>query len=300
MSEQAISVVVCAYNARRRIDVALRSLARQDLDEPFEVIVVASGSDGCAEYLAREHPQVRVMHSPERLWPGPARNRGVEAACGRYVAFLPDDGVAAPDWLRRRLDKHREGYAAVGGAIGNGTPRHPVGSAGYFLEYTALLACERVLAAQPIPHCLSYERELVVRLGGFPEDIPTGEDSVLNERLVRAGVAVGFEPRARLDHLNPTRLRAYLAHQYAHGRGLVRCVERHGHPSPIGPARSAGALGRALGRYPARRWLGALGRVARGRPRSLPEFILLTPLIWAGLWATAAGALAEWRAMGVR
>ena len=45
----AISVVVCAYNARERIDIALRSLAAQDLDEPWEVVVAASGTDGTAQ-----------------------------------------------------------------------------------------------------------------------------------------------------------------------------------------------------------------------------------------------------------
>ena len=33
------------------------------------------------------------------------------------IAFLPDDGVARPDWLRRRLEAHRRGLDAVGGAI---------------------------------------------------------------------------------------------------------------------------------------------------------------------------------------
>ena len=57
----AISVVVCSYRSRRRIDHALGSLHRQDLDEPWEVIVVDSGDDDAAGYVARAYPEVKVV-----------------------------------------------------------------------------------------------------------------------------------------------------------------------------------------------------------------------------------------------
>jgi hypothetical protein len=49
--------------------------------------------------------------------------------------------------------------------------------------------------------------------------------------------------------------------------------------------------------YPRRRWWGALTRIARGRPRSLPAYLLVTPLVWAGLYATAFGQWTEWHAI---
>ena len=75
MSDPAISVVVCAYQSRDRIDIALRSLAAQDLGEPYEVVVVDSGTDGCADYLEAAHPGVRVVRSGTRLHPGPTASR---------------------------------------------------------------------------------------------------------------------------------------------------------------------------------------------------------------------------------
>ena len=292
-----ISVIVCAYESRDRIDTPLRSLGRQDLGEPHEVIVVASGRDGCADYVRNAYPDVRVIHSGERLYAAQGRNRGVEAARGRYVAFIPDDCAAPDDWLRRRVEKHGEGFAAVGGAITNGTPRSPVGSAGYYLEYSDLLPSERVLERQWVPHSLSYERELVLRLGGFPEDVATGEDTVFNQRCLREGVEVGYDARIQLAHRNPTGLRRYLAHQRAHGRGLVTCADRHGLTWGLGrldvPAPVAAY--QAFARFPLGRWLTSLASVARGRPSRLPYLVALTPLTWAGLWAASAGAWQEWR-----
>jgi glycosyltransferase involved in cell wall biosynthesis len=296
--QPVLSVVICAYNSRNRIDGPLRSLRAQDVGEPYEVIVVDSGSDGNRQYVRETYPEVRIIASTRRLRPGPARNRGVAAARGRFISFLPDDGVAKPDWLRRRLAKHLEGYEAVGGSIGNGTPRSAVGSAGYFVEYASVLPCHGVLRRQAIPHCLSYERTIFSQLGGFPENTHTGEDTVFNMRCRNAGVRFAFEPHAELLHCNLTRLGPYLRHQFEHGRGHVQCMLRYGWASRLSPSTDSSPL-RALVEmcliYPAARWMRILFLVAVGRWRCVPAYLVLSPLVWAGLWAASAGAWTEWR-----
>nr|MBA2563814.1 glycosyltransferase [Gemmatimonadota bacterium] len=292
-----ISVIVCSYRSRHRIDHALGSLRRQDLEESWEVIVVDSGDDDAAAYVASAYPEARLVRSGRRLYPAAARNAGVRAAHGHFVAFLPDDGIAEPDWLRRRLQRHREGHPAVGGAITNGTPWHPVGTASYFVEYSALLPSERILSEQAIPHCLSYERELMQRLGGFPEELKTGEDTVLNARLLEQRVSVELDPQVRIAHVNLKSLRAYLGHLYEHGYGFGLAGGSYGPPSRwMARGGDARAAARILIRYPAGRWWAGLRRVALGRPRSLPAYLILTPLVCAGLWSAAAGRWAGWRA----
>ena len=286
----AISVVVLSYNARERIDLPLSSLRAQTLREPYEVIVVDSGDDDCAAHVAAAYPEARLIRSDRRLSAGAGRNRGAAAARAPYVAYLADDCRVAPDWLELRLAKHREGFEAVGGAVTNGTPFHPLGSAGYYLEYTAVMPSTRILAEQPIPHALSYAVTLIDRLGGFAEDTVTGEDTLFNRRCVADGVRIATDPRIRLAHRNITGFGAYLRHQHAHGRGLVQCRRHAG--------RSATQLGEprwALVRYPRMRWWNGLRRVARGRRRALPAYLALSPLIWAGLLAAGAGCWAEAR-----
>jgi glycosyltransferase involved in cell wall biosynthesis len=289
----AISVVVLSYNARTRIDLPLSSLRTQTLQEPYEVIVVDSGEDDCAAYVAGAYPEARVVRSERRLSAGAGRNRGAAEARAPHVAYLADDCRVAPDWLELRLAKHREGFEAVGGAVTNGTPFHPLGSAGYYLEYTAVMPSARILAEQPIPHALSYSRALIERLGGFAEDTVTGEDTLFNERCVAEGVPIATDPRIRLAHRNITGFRAYLRHQHAHGRGLIQCRRHAGHHP--GSATLLGELRWAFARYPRVRWWNALRRVARGRRRALPAYLAVSPLIWAGLWAAGAGCWAEAR-----
>ena len=157
------------------------------------------------------------------------------------------------------------------------------------------MASQRILAEQPIPHSLSYERALIERVGGFCEDTLSGEDTVFNQRCLELGVPIAVDARIQMAHRNITRLGAYLRHQHAHGRGLVQCRRHLGGlgPVPLSPL----ALARwAFVGYPRRRWWNALKRIARGRPRWLPGYLVLSPLIWMGLWAAATGYWTEARA----
>jgi hypothetical protein len=137
------------------------------------------------------------------------------------------------------------------------------------------------------------------RFGGFPEDTRTGEDTLFNGRILEAGVAVGLDAEVKLAHCNLKRLRPFLRHHFVHGRGLMHCVGRHGYESRVGPLeqRAAAALIRIFVRYPVIRWWSALRRIAGSRPRLVAGYLAIAPLVWAGLFATSAGAFSEWRAL---
>lgn len=294
MRRPACSVVICAYNSRARIDAALASLRAQDLSEGFEVIAVVSGNDGTAHHLANQHPNVRVVNSRDRLYPGAARNAGIDAAEGTFIAFLPDDGVADPGWLRLRSAKHDAGYPLVSGAISNATPNSVVGTAGYYVEYAASMPVEGLLERQPLPHTLSYHRKVFEQVGRFPEVEHPGEDTLFNARCIAAGLEVGYEPRATIGHLNVTSLIAFLSHQAQHGRGLARCAAEHGLTGPYDLTDGAWATTySALVRYPVWRWRATFELVAYADPHHLARFLALTPLIFAGYLGGGLGAVRE-------
>jgi glycosyltransferase involved in cell wall biosynthesis len=286
-------VVICAYESRWRIGRALAALRGQELGEPFEVIAVISGSDGCERFVANDHPDVRVIYSPERIVPGRARNLGVRSATGPFVAFVPDDGIAAPGWLCARLRHHRSGSELVAGAISNGTPRSLIGTAAYYVEYAASLPVQRVLERQSIPHTLSYAREVFDRVGWFPEiDVP-GEDTLFNSRCVAAGLTCAFEPNAVVAHLNLDRLKPFLEHQAQHGRGLARCAQM-GLNGPFGNNdRGIRLAVSALLSYPLRRWVQTMPLMVRSGLRHTVRFLTLTPIIVAGYFAGGWGSWLE-------
>lgn len=292
----AASVVIPAFNARHLIGQALESLYAQKLDAPFEIIVVASGGDDCADYLREHHPSVRVHPSEEQMLPGPARNAGVRMATGEVIAFASADTRAAPYWLAERLRVHH-GCDLVGGSILNGTPRSWIGTAGYLMEYSALLPVEVLLRQQDVPHALSFKRSVFERVGEYPEDIATGEDTIFNQRCLAAGLRLGFAPQAGLYHENPKDLSEFLRHAAAHGRGLAQCIEHYGLATSFSGADVWSVRGRvaATFRYTTLALRAKYLRVACFAPRFLPALVACTPLIAAGSAVTAWSTLNELR-----
>jgi glycosyltransferase involved in cell wall biosynthesis len=93
------SVIIPCRNAAAYIDEALASVRAQSL-APHEIIVVDDGStDGSGERVAA-HPDV-VLRRTEGLGAPAARNTGIEAASGDYLAFLDADDRWLPEHLAR-------------------------------------------------------------------------------------------------------------------------------------------------------------------------------------------------------
>lgn len=84
-----VSVVIGVYNAERYLGEAIDSVLAQDY-RPLELIVVDDGStDGSGE-VAQRYPEVRYIRQ-ENGGNGAARNTGVGASSGDFLAFLDAD-----------------------------------------------------------------------------------------------------------------------------------------------------------------------------------------------------------------
>jgi glycosyltransferase involved in cell wall biosynthesis len=290
------SVIVLSYNASRTIRRPLSSLLAQTARR-YEIIVVDSGTDGTAEIVRDEFPAVRLVKLPRRAYPGEARNTGVAHAQGAIIAYLAADCTVAPDWLERRLAAHRAGYAVVGGSVGNANPDTAASWAGYFLEY--------FICFPGRPRCdvhdreiynVSYPRTIFDRYGPYATDVIAGEDTVFNRRILANGERMLFDPLIRMQHENPDRIGAFLAHQIGHGRDYVRICARYGAGGMSltgGPAKNLKSNLSTLLVSPARKQRRILGSVLRYNRDYLPHLLRALPLTVLGAYAWSYGVAAE-------
>jgi glycosyltransferase involved in cell wall biosynthesis len=113
-----VSVVIPTRDRRDQLAFALRSvLAQRDVE--LEVVLVDDAStDGVDAMISGlDEPRVRVLRNTTTLGETATRNRGIEAATGRWVAFLDDDDLWSPDKVSRQLDaltRSGRGWAYAG------------------------------------------------------------------------------------------------------------------------------------------------------------------------------------------
>jgi glycosyltransferase involved in cell wall biosynthesis len=100
----AVSVVIPTHGRPQLLGRAIRSVLRQSMQD-FEVVVVLDGPDPVSASLVEDIQDVRVrsISLPQRSGGGCARNAGVAAARGRWIAFLDDDDEFLEQKLNQQL-----------------------------------------------------------------------------------------------------------------------------------------------------------------------------------------------------
>lgn len=94
-----VSVIIPTYNRARLVAEAIESVLRQTRP-PREIIVVDDGStDDTKQVLASFGNRILAIHQDNK-GVGGARNRALEVAQGRYLAFLDSDDL----WMERKLE----------------------------------------------------------------------------------------------------------------------------------------------------------------------------------------------------
>jgi glycosyltransferase involved in cell wall biosynthesis len=97
-----VSVIVCVYNCERYLAEALDSVFAQTFRD-FELIVVDDGStDRTPEIVASYGARLRAIHQ-RNGGVSAARNAGLRAARGEWIAFLDADDIWLPVKLERQL-----------------------------------------------------------------------------------------------------------------------------------------------------------------------------------------------------
>lgn len=202
-----LSVVVPAHQGESVLPQVLAALRASDLPrERWELIVVDDASSDATARIAAAMAD-RVISLPGRPHgPGYARNRGVEACRGEWIAFVDADVVVHPDTLRRLVEvaESAGGVDAVFGAYDDAPPAPQ-----FISQYRNLLHryTHQVGAGEAETFwagCGAVRRQAFQSVGGFDEvryPRPQIEDIELGYRIRDRGGRILLCPEIEGAHL---------------------------------------------------------------------------------------------------
>jgi glycosyltransferase involved in cell wall biosynthesis len=216
-----VTVVIPTLNRHELLAAhALPSALGQE-DVSFDIVVV---DDGSTTPVA-EVPGVRVIRHERSRGIAAARNAGILAAEGEWVAFLDDDDLWAPRYLNAVLDTAGDAGWAYAGAvviddtytvIGELEVPDPAGVGDALRHGNVIGGGSRVVVRS----------DLLRRMGGFDESLYYVEDWDLLLRIAEAAPAAALNEAlvATLDHPH----RALFRDPDAVARGIEVLLARNG------------------------------------------------------------------------
>ena len=229
VSQIDVSIIIVSYNTADLTAAAIKSVYDETRASSFEVIVVDNASsDGSADLIAKQYPQVRLTRLKTNVGFAAANNLAAAEANGRYVLLLNPDTVVlngAIDTLVAFADEHPL-YGVYGGSTfypdGSRNPTAGWNKATVWSLFCAATGLMSVFRGSPLfdPESLAswdwqsarevgivtgcfmlLDRAFWNELGGFDERFHMyAEDADISLRSAAAGRPAVICPAAAIVH----------------------------------------------------------------------------------------------------
>ncbi len=114
---ETVSIIVPVYNAEKYIRETIEHVGAQTYTD-WELLLVVDGCKDSSVQVIREYQEekkenrLRIIVREHNMGAAKARNRGLQEACGRYIAYVDADDLWQPQKLSRQLQFLQEKQAA--------------------------------------------------------------------------------------------------------------------------------------------------------------------------------------------
>jgi len=225
----SVSVVVPVLNGAATIGDMLNALMSQSgAPEDREIIVVDNGSTDGTQAIVGRFP-VTVLRE-EKRGPAAARNRGLRAARGEVIAHLDADTLPTRRWLAEIVAPFADPEVVLAG--GRTLSFRPETAAERYIVRTGLYDTEAHLGREPFDWVgslnMAVRRRAALAIGGWAEDMLTGEDIDFCYRLQRKfSSPIRYQSRAVLFHRTRQDDSALRRQAWTYGEGAAHLYARY-------------------------------------------------------------------------
>ena len=215
-----ISIITPMYNSALYIGRMIQAL--KDLDYPqekLEIIIIDNGSaDNSVDIVRERGLSCRVMEGASI---SKMRNAGAELATGEVLAFIDSDCLVRSDWAKKAIEFIAGDVGIVGGYYGLGDSPGWIEKTWFELKKDISGNVSFVSAGNMV-----LTAKVFSEVGGFDDNVETGEDWDFCQRVIAAGYRVVNQPALSLSHLgNKKTLLGIIKKERWYGRGMFSVLK---------------------------------------------------------------------------
>lgn len=232
-----VSVIVPFHNSGEYIERCVNGLLEQTYPlTGYEIILIDNNSTDNSVAIVEKYPRIQLLHEAKQ-GAYAARNRGINASRGRFLAFTDADCIPATNWLSELMVPFVEqGVGLVQG-------RRLFGSDALTLSMLAAYEAEThayIFSGSVQGAVFGYTNNMAVRRDIFDQCGPfletaRGADSIFVDKVVRAFShrVLRYAREACIQHLEITSVRQWLQKKVLYGRSFQRHrSQRPSHRAP--------------------------------------------------------------------
>ncbi|HBG61917.1 MAG: hypothetical protein A2Y03_09700 [Omnitrophica WOR_2 bacterium GWF2_38_59] len=187
MKKPLISIILPTYNGEKYVEEALNSIFNQSFSD-YEIIVIDNGSkDSTLEILSKYTKKITILKESQ---PGVsfARNKGIKASKGKYIAFIDQDDI----WHRDKLLEQKQLLASDLGVGMVGSGYDVINSYGKIIDIIKKKNQNKENFIQELfvrnligpPACMMIKKECFDSVGCFDTELNGVEDKDLWIRIL--------------------------------------------------------------------------------------------------------------------
>lgn len=193
MDKSLVSAIIPVYNGQRYLAEAIESILKQDY-HPLEIIIIDDGSTDSTAKIAQSYPEVRYIYQSNQGH-GMAKNMGISAAQGEFIAFLDADDIWTYNKLSMQVNYLIQ-HPDIGYSLCRMSAFLEAGS-----EWPSWLKKDQIGADVPayLPSALVVRKTVFEKIGNFDPTYRHANDSDWFFRAKDAGILMAMIPEVLLQ-----------------------------------------------------------------------------------------------------
>ena len=223
-----VSIIVPVFNGEKTIEKCIQSLLNLHYPkDKYEIIIVDNNSTDNTRQIVEKYPVKLLLETKRGSYA--ARNTGIKAAKGDFLAFTDSDCIADENWLKHLIKNFDDDE--VGGVGGKVVAYNPVTFVEQYIAKFSGDLDQETFVRYKKPFIITanamYKRDVLDKVGLFDESLLSGGDMDMGWRVFEKGFKIVYEPKAIVYHKHRTTLKGLFFQSFKYAEGHVALFKKY-------------------------------------------------------------------------